>query len=308
MKRYTCIILIIFSICISPLICIAYDNRIAHPHINEKAINDSIVDTVLKTSLGFKDGTKETIEKKLIEEWMIDGGIEEDEPNWRCLRHFHDPIKTWDAAGLSSGYSSMVYWAQIPEPDASYQLYDEINEYSWPLARNYYRRALLTGSEEQYARMFRSLGQLMHLVSDAAVPAHVRNDPHPPFLLDSDPYEKWVEENQEFIEAIPKEKNFTVDPSIFNMAVSDTSAPSPISALWDHNEYLPNGPISRTARTARSAWPNTPTPTSGLKTRMIIIPIPKWRKPTMMEMSGSMQKKSTQKTVRLITASISAKL
>ncbi|GAB6908967.1 hypothetical protein JCM12296A_48070 [Desulfosarcina cetonica] len=89
--------------------------------------------------------------------------------------------------------------------------------------------------------MFRSLGQLMHLVSDAAVPAHVRNDPHPPFLLDSDPYEKWVEENQEFIEAIPKEKNFTVDPSIFNMAVSDTSAPSPISALWDHNEYLPNG-------------------------------------------------------------------
>ncbi len=40
----------------------------------------------------------------------------------------------------------------------------------------------------------------MHLVSDAAVPAHVRNDAHPAFgwmakSLENDMYEKWASEN-----------------------------------------------------------------------------------------------------------------
>jgi hypothetical protein len=61
----------------------------------------------------------------------------------------------------------MIYWAQSSD-----------NDYSWLLSREYYYQALLTGSEEQYAKTFRSIGQVMHLVSDAAVPAHVRNDAH----------------------------------------------------------------------------------------------------------------------------------
>ena len=32
-----------------------------------------------------------------------------------------------------------------------------------------------------------------------------------------------------------------IDDSIFDMAVSNAAAPSPISALWDHNEYQPDG-------------------------------------------------------------------
>ena len=42
----------------------------------------------------------------------------------------------------------------------------------------------------QYASVFRTLGHLIHLVQDAAVPAHTRNDPHLA-LLDSDRFEKW---------------------------------------------------------------------------------------------------------------------
>jgi hypothetical protein len=29
---------------------------------------------------------------KEIWRWIRDGGKEEDEPEWRCLRHFHDPL------------------------------------------------------------------------------------------------------------------------------------------------------------------------------------------------------------------------
>jgi hypothetical protein len=159
-------------------------------------------------------------------------------PEARCLRHFHDPLKDWDEAGLLSGvislYRSSIYWAQQnPETVNSYG-FD--NEYSWQFAKEYYYQALLTGSEEYYIKTFRALGQVMHLVSDAAVPAHVRNDPHP-FVR---PYETWVENNYPKIEKI--EYNwFSVNDTIFDKAVSNSSAPSPISALWDHDEYHSDG-------------------------------------------------------------------
>jgi hypothetical protein len=133
-------------------------------------------------------GIYEKIGEKRIWQWIRDGGKEEDEPEWRCPMHFHDPLSTnWDIAGLSipplGSFPSMIYWAQSSD-----------NDYSWLLSRDYYYQALLTGSEEQYAKTFRSIGQVMHLVSDAAVPAHVRNDAHlkKGFYDDSDPYENWV--------------------------------------------------------------------------------------------------------------------
>jgi hypothetical protein len=219
----------------------AYDNVYTHPYINEKAVKEhSKVNTILKESVGLNEGIDAIYLDKEIWRWIRDGGKEEDEPEWRCLRHFHDPLNvSWDDAGLLSLYKSMIYWAQTPGPENDYDLY---NEYSWLLAREYYNQALLTGSEKQYAKTFRSLGQLMHLVSDAALPAHVRNDAHPKFFEkitiydDSDPYENWVENNHKKIKKTEYER-FTVDQAIFDMAVANTSAPSPISTLWDHDEY-----------------------------------------------------------------------
>ncbi|BBO73021.1 hypothetical protein DSCW_04380 [Desulfosarcina widdelii] len=223
----------------------AYDNEYTHPYINEKAVKENPkVNTILKESVGLTEGIETKFCGKEIWEWIRDGGIQEDEPEWRCFRHFHDPLNaSWDDAGLLSLYKSMIYWAQTPDPGNDYDLY---NEYSWLLAREYYHQALLTGSEEQYAKTFRSLGQLMHLVSDAALPAHVRNDAHPKFFEeitiydDSDPYENWVENNHKKIKKIEYER-FTVDQAIFDMAVENSSAPIPISALWDHDEYQKDG-------------------------------------------------------------------
>jgi hypothetical protein len=210
----------------------AYDNQITHRYINLKASEQINFDNALKVSLGFSNGTANKVNGKTIQEWIVKGGEQEDEPEWRCLRHFHDPLRSWDNAGLLSLFDSMIYWAQAPYSEND----DSNNKYSWQWAKEYYHKALLTGSEEYYAKTFRSLGQVMHLISDAAVPAHVRNDPHP--VIDF--YERWVKYNYETIKSL-EYSWFSVGDTIFDKFVSNSSAPSPISALWDHDEYLPDG-------------------------------------------------------------------
>jgi len=50
----------------------------------------------------------------------------------------------------------------------------------WDNAKNYYYSALTSTSGENYetylARTFQALGHVLHLLQDASVPAHVRND------------------------------------------------------------------------------------------------------------------------------------
>ena len=90
----------------------AYDNTITHRYINEMAAkNKSDIDYYLKTSFGMRDGIDTLIGTKPIWQWISAGGEKEDEPYWRCLRHFHDPLEeNWDEAGLLSLYKSMIYW------------------------------------------------------------------------------------------------------------------------------------------------------------------------------------------------------
>ncbi len=56
------------------------------------------------------------------------------------------------------------------------------NLWSWPKAREYYYTALTSSTkderEEYFVYTFRALGQVMHLLADASVPAHTRNDIH----------------------------------------------------------------------------------------------------------------------------------
>ena len=213
--------------------CDAYDNIHTHQYINLKALEKSNANSIFRNFFGFSKGIEEKVGGKEIQEWITVGGRLEDEPHWRCLRHFHDPLEEWNNAGLFSLYNSMIYWAQTPDPGDTYRLN---NEYSWTLAKEFYHQALITGSGEFYANTFRTLGQLMHLVSDAALPAHVRNDSH----LIVDPYERWVKNNSAKIESL-EYKWFSVGDTIFNKAVSNSSAPNPISALWDHDEYKSDG-------------------------------------------------------------------
>ncbi len=151
-------------------------------------------------NLGFDKGWKEELkwnETKTIKEWIAKGAELEDEgSDWdaiigraRYVNHFHNPTRLWNVAGLSdlqNGESSLG-WAQ----DSTKQDNSIGGDWSWQTIRQLYYVAL-TGRafdgtikaineqerNEYFAQTFKGLGHQMHLIQDAAQPAHVRNDAH----------------------------------------------------------------------------------------------------------------------------------
>ncbi|MCL4475543.1 MAG: hypothetical protein M1508_04855 [Nitrospirae bacterium] len=254
------VLAIIFS---SATISNAYDTYNVHPLINENALLQSNVDGYLKNQLGFTKGITERFQQKEVTEWIKEGAKLEDETVCRSRNHFHDPLKPWDSAGLNNaavntyclllGYEkfsvdSSLIWAQKESLNPFYD-----NLWSWQKARKYYYIALTgknfdsniiaptkTDREKYFAYTFRALGQVMHLIADSSVPAHVRNDIHV-FPLDvlgigevgRPTYESWAKKNYPWFNY----SGITVDQSIFSQAVSDSSAPVTITALWDQNKY-----------------------------------------------------------------------
>lgn len=242
--------LIILTLTISfSSICNSYDTDNVHPNINENALIQSNIDNFLKNQLGIINGIKMVFKDKRITEWIKYGGKLEDETHCRSKFHFHDPTESWDSAGLSNlavdtycldyKHRSSLVWAQ-----------DTDNLWTWQKARQYYFEAL-TGSnkdlrEEKFANTFRSLGQVMHLIADSSVPAHVRNDIHVfPYTIPGiglnvgDPtFESWTKENY-------KTLNYTgtiINQSIFTQAIFNSFAPVVISALWDLDKYNESNP------------------------------------------------------------------
>jgi hypothetical protein len=176
-----------------------------------------------------------------IKEWIKDGGQAEDGRNLglRYFNHFHDPLRAWEDAGWG-GSDSSIAWSQDEGP-----MIDN-NVYSWGDVRTYYYNALVYGTENYWAKTFRGVGQLIHLVSDLAVPAHVRQDIHPGWLdflfykLKSDFYEEWTKENSDHLEN--NINGIKISSEIFNQANPQSTteteiAPVAISALWDQNVY-----------------------------------------------------------------------
>lgn len=234
------IIVFLLLIC-SSTNAFSYDKKQVHPAINETAAYqaNNLIDWLHSTGLiAPNDVLGKIILGRTVSEWFQQGGTDEDTPESRALNHFHDPLESWEDAGLPFSHSALV-WAQRGSAD-----YPVPNRFSWRAARDYFYSALTTGQEAEYALTFRSIGQVMHLVSDMAVPAHVRKDSHltvdwlPSWIKDGrDPYESWAKDNVD-----TGKIDFTglhVDQTIFNNFVSDASAsaPYPISALWDQDKY-----------------------------------------------------------------------
>ncbi|MHB8881185.1 MAG: hypothetical protein ACYC69_06700 [Thermodesulfovibrionales bacterium] len=253
----------------------AYDDKYVHPAINESALIQSRVNGYLTSSLGLANGVVGRVHNKEIREWIKEGGKLEDETVCRSRNHFHDPTKKpWDKAGLNSILlndacktfagerylvDSSIIWSQNKSD----------NLYSWPRARDYYYDAL-TGKikekrEERLAMTFRSVGQVMHLLADASVPEHVRNDIHVfpingeteivgPYIrrflgditLGTRTYETWAKANVRNLSYTGAQP----DVSIWNGAISDKDAPVPINPLWDLNKYQDQNPTSWVPGTA----------------------------------------------------------
>jgi len=146
-----------------------------HEDMVSAAARRSISDEVLKDDLELGSGLLSKVRGKTLEGWLIQGGVNEDAFP-RFLNHFHNPLaSSWSRAGLGDSVGqSAILWAQNPSQSAP--------SWSWQDARQSYLDALTKASisdrDSGLATTFEALGRQMHLVQDAASPAHARNDPH----------------------------------------------------------------------------------------------------------------------------------
>lgn len=225
----------------------AYD-LLTHEAVNVGGALESTTGSRLLSELGFAKGVDETISGKRVIDWIREGGSLEDNVP-RFLNHFHYPLRSpWRDAGLKElpffGMSSIL-WGQTASQDVE-------ESFSWINAREAYFSALThldkTKRGEKFGETFRALGQVMHLVADASVPAHARNDAHL-----GDPYEKWVERQvrplagetretarQRFLRAFAPSPFRPDDSFILNLAIlgqDAIDAPVPIARLWDTDRY-----------------------------------------------------------------------
>jgi hypothetical protein len=210
----------------------------AHEAMSRHAARRSGLDTQLRDEYGFSNGSDDDVASQNIIDWIARGSREEDTPFLRSRHHFHDPTLPWDQAGLrlldvQVGESS-VLWGQDPGQVLG-------GKHSWPDTRASLLRALTsrTAKERQqaYAETFRPLGHLLHLVQDAASPAHTRNDPHISLfgIGDEDGFHTWAEK-KEGIDAIMAGPSTPFHSSILTLPPNPL-APIPIARILDTERY-----------------------------------------------------------------------
>jgi len=197
---------IIISILISGNVS-AFDNKKTHPIITDEAIDIAEINQYLEDNLNLANGVETPINGLKITRWLRDGSKLEDVPNCRASNHFHNPLRDWTASGMRdepwfidwwcseseyppNNIKSAVHWAtgySEPSPDGVKP--GTNNQWDWDHSREYYY-IYLTGkdydgnvvadTEEQrkryFADSFQAVGQVLHVLQDMAVPAHVRND------------------------------------------------------------------------------------------------------------------------------------
>ena len=236
-----------------------------HDQLARRAASVSALDTILEQDLLLPRGLEAILAGSPVLRLIGEGAALEDDPNLRSLNHFHNPLLPWRDAGLSVGYglvaraSSSVLWQQTLGQDATsvrialppWRVGG--GDWSWQDTRRRYLDALTgtnragrlnslpSGREQTLAEVFLGLGHLVHLIQDATVPAHVRNDAHPDFLpFQEDGYEKWAERTRV---ARPLEFGalLALDPvrppaSIFT-ETKNSDAPVPITRLIDTDRF-----------------------------------------------------------------------
>lgn len=236
-------------------------HRSLNQYISEGTNSVFSLDTYLKNNLGFAKGKDELLNGQKVYDWVSNGGKFEDEPAYtRSRNHFHNPLLSWDQAGLNSfpftGQSSAL-WIQDQENRRSTDLG---GDWSWKKARQFYYAALTGDStapelsgfkvEEEwgnsitivgktamseaernrfFAWTFRAVGQTMHLVQDASVPSHTRNDVH---ILRN--YENWVDEL--------RRDNMAGFQKLFENPKSFSGTVSSAASFIDTDQYNRNNP------------------------------------------------------------------
>lgn len=156
-----------------------------HRLISENAFNASTARTVLVGELGISGTTAlRGLDGRTLRpvDWLAEGSDREDDKAStfelaRFRHHFYDPLydQPLSRGGIAVGFRAYEWALEEPEPILR-------QSFSWPDARSAFLRALTAATpearEQELAQTFRILGHVIHLVQDAAVPEHTRNDWH----------------------------------------------------------------------------------------------------------------------------------
>jgi hypothetical protein len=243
----------------------AYDLD-AHRLLTERAVAASSQMDVTLRGLGFEDGIATKVLEIEVVTRVGEGAVLEDQPEPRVVHHFHNPLaSSWSEAGLTVGllqwFASPV-WQQHPSQTTAPGPNNGPGKWAWPDARERFHSALTLPAPAEraaaFADLFRTLGQTMHLVQDASLPAHARNDPH--LILkfgsvilyhDPDLYEKHVDtlaaNPTSFATFLSTRQAVRPSDGIYgpiarSSRVDRSSAPVPVSALIDSGQYVGSNP------------------------------------------------------------------
>jgi Tol biopolymer transport system component len=210
-----------------------------HKQITQQAVNLSNINTYLNVDLSINLDSllheKDLEMSKSADDWIIAGSGFEDKPptfaetgildNVRFNNHFHNPLTNM---GLTDRIDLFA------ESARTWAISSSGNKWSWNEARSYLYDALTSSSmeerEDNFAKLFRSLGQVTHLIQDMAVPAHVRNDNHGVTSVLSGFSSRF-----DFYESIVER---TVDPLSFNVSPFAFGTDFPLGNFWDTETYV----------------------------------------------------------------------
>ena len=207
-----------------------------HSRISQAAAEASIAGEVLQSDLGIAARLEFEVGGRSLFNWIGEGSIREDDA-LRFLNHFHNPLRTWEAAGFRVPWPFLG--VQIGSSSVLWQQDVEHSGWSWWDVREFYLDALVrpqqSQREERLARTFEGLGRVMHLVQDAASPAHTRNDPH-------------IGPSREELTA-GRTKGFNYETFVRDVGLDEPVfldtllAPRPVSAAWRNVAGNPLAPL-----------------------------------------------------------------
>lgn len=173
----------------------AYSENTTHPGLTDEIIDlFNLYYPELKISDEYKELAK-------------NGSIDEDS-NIRMMHHFYDPVYNRGIEIAGTRWQSSKDWVQDTMGQAS--LLDQVfagslTSYFGSDADHSWNRAIYEYVWGDKERGIKDLGHVLHLIEDASVPDHTRNDPHPPWFNFGSPYEAWTAQfDSEKIEGLGK--------------------------------------------------------------------------------------------------------
>lgn len=252
-----------------PGVAEAFDDVLTHPQITRVSVLGSTLDATLKSELGLPDGINARLASRQDESltvvgWLQRGSRLEDEPACRAGNHFHNPLRPFTASQVSDRPGLINLWCASFSPftllrsnvtwGTRFVSPSELgpatgNPFDWVAARHAYLDGLTaplpSDRTAALASAFETIGHVMHLVQDMAVPAHVRNDfaSHLEYcVLRFAAFSRWCENR---FERFVRLRSDLVDDAT-SLAVD--FAGRPLTRFWDLDRYTGVNPSDDTAQ------------------------------------------------------------